>query len=109
MGYRIKLDGTTRDQFDIGTSNITLDASAISSPWTWLFPAGPGTAGYVLQTDGTGVLSWAAVGSAADSTVPYFIPAATTYTVNENRQALFATSIDVEGFLEVNGLLIEVA
>lgn len=108
MAYRIKLDGTSKDQFQVGLSGITLDASSISVPWTWVFPASPGASGYVLQTDGTGVLSWAAVGAAADSTVPYFIPASTTYTVNENKQALFATSIDVEGTLEVNGLLIEV-
>jgi hypothetical protein len=109
MAYRIKLDGTTRDQFQVGLNGVTLDVSAVSAPWSWVFPAGPGSAGYVLQTDGAGNLSWAAVGAASDSTVPYFIPAATTYTVNEYKQALFATSIDVEGTLEVNGLLVEVS
>jgi hypothetical protein len=107
--YRIKLNGTTLPTFDIGLSKFTFDTAAISSPWTLTLPAGPGAAGYVLSTDGSGVTSWVAVGSAADSTVPYFIPAATSFIVNENKQALFGMTIDVEGTLEVNGILLEVS
>jgi hypothetical protein len=108
MGYRIKLNGTTLPTFDIGLSKFTFDTSSITSPWTLTLPAGPGVNGYVLQTDGTGATSWAAVGAAADSTVPYFIPPATTFTVNDNKQALYSVPIDVEGTLEINGLLVEV-
>lgn len=108
MAYRIKLDGTTRPQFQIGLDGVTFDASAVLVPWTFTLPAGPGSAGFVLQTDGAGNTSWAAVGAAADSTVPYFIPAATSFVVNENKQALFSVPITVEGTLEVNGLLVEV-
>lgn len=108
MSYRIKLNGTTLPTFDIGLSKFTFDTAAISSPWTLTLPAGPGAPGFVLSTDGAGATSWVAVGSAADSTVPYRIPTATSYVVNENKQALFAMSIDVEGTLEVNGILLEV-
>ena len=98
--------GTRESQFLIG--KVDLDASDTLTPWTFGLPVGPGSPGYVLQTDGTGVTSWAAVGAASDSTVPYFIPTGETFVVNLFRQALFSTSIDVEGTLEVNGLLIEV-
>lgn len=106
--FRPNQAGTTAETFDIAR-RITLDSTAISVPWTWTFPASPGAPGLVLQTDGTGNLSWAAVGAAADSTVPYFIPAGVTYTVNQYKQALFTTTIDVEGTLEIDGLLIEVS
>ena len=46
--------------------------------------------------------------TSGDGLVPYFLPAGETYTVPENRQALFADTIEVEGTLEVDGELIEV-
>lgn len=106
-----KQRGTTEESFFIGPAgapNIDLDTSAIVAPYSFVFPPTAGTAGYALTTDGAGNLSWSAVGSAADSTVPYFIPTGETYTVNTNRQALYSVPIDVEGDLVVNGLLIQV-
>lgn len=108
MAYRIKLDGTTRPAFEIGLQGITLDGSSVVTPWTLVFPPTPGSAGYALTTDGTGVTSWAAVGAAADGTTPYFIPVGETFTNNINRQNLFNINIDVEGTLVVDGQLIEV-
>lgn len=108
MAYFPKQAGTTSPTFAIGLNKVTLDAGPIVAPWVFTLPTGPGVAGYVLQTDGAGVTSWAAVGAASDSTVPYFIPTATAFTVNENKQALFSIPIDIEGTLEVNGLLVEV-
>lgn len=40
--------------------------------------------------------------------VPYFIPEASTFRVREYLQVLFSMPIDVEGFLDVEGYLVEV-
>ena len=98
--------GTTEPIFKIGKG--VLDFSALSSTRLLKFPDANGSAGYVLSTDGAGNLSWSAVGAAADSTTPYFIPSGETFVNNLNRQNLFSANIDVEGTLEVNGQLIEV-
>lgn len=108
MAYRIKLDGTTKDAFEIGLKGITIAQPNVSSPWTLTLPPAPGTSGYALTTDGFGVTSWSAIGAASDSTTPYFIPTGETFTNNLNRQNLFSANIDVEGVLVVDGQLIEV-
>jgi len=59
----------------------------------------------VIQADGS--VAWAAV-SATGALVPTFIASGDTYTVPANRQALFATNIDNEGILDLEGVLIEV-
>lgn len=41
-----------------GANYVTLKAHASSSVFSLTLPSNAGTAGYVLQTDGTGVLSW---------------------------------------------------
>jgi hypothetical protein len=105
-----KQRGTTETSFFIGPAgapNIDLDTTEVSTPYSFTFPAGPGTDGYALTWGLTG-LEWTAIGSAADSTVPYRIPVGQSFTVNENRQALWAMPIDVEGTLEVNGILVQV-
>jgi hypothetical protein len=109
MAYRIKLDGTTKDVFDIGLHKGVLDFSALTTQRTLKFPDSNGVSGYVLSTDGSGNLSWVGVGASADNTTPYFIPSSETFVNNLNRQSLFTASIDVEGTLEVNGLLLEVS
>jgi len=108
MAFYPKQRGTSEGKFKIGFAGVDLDTSNVISPWTWKFPSTPGSAGYALITDGSGVLSWAAVGAAADSTTPYFIPVGETFTNSENRQSLFTTPITVDGDLVVNGLLIQV-
>lgn len=40
-------------------------SSGQTAAWTFTFPIGPGTANYVLQTDGSGNTSWVAAGSTA--------------------------------------------
>ena len=68
-----------------------------------------GTSGYVLQTNGSGNLSWAAPGGGSDTgQMPYYIPSGTTYTVQENRQGLFSIPITVDGDLVINGILVQV-
>ena len=107
MAYKIAIDGTTKPIFEVGIKGISISAEG-SSQWKLTLPPGPGVSGYALVTDGTGVTTWQPVGAAADSTVPYFIPVGITFAVNEYKQALFETTIEVQGTLEVNGLLIEV-
>ena len=106
--YRIKIAGTTKSSFDIGLNKIRLDTSNVSVPYTWKFPASSGVNGYALITDGTGNLSWSAIGASQDSNAPYFVPAGTTYDVKPYKQVLFNLTIDVEGYLDVEGLLVEV-
>lgn len=98
--------GTANDKFRIG--DVDIDASVAVSPWSFVLPPTPGTSGYVLTTDGSGILSWTAVGAASDSTTPYYIPVGETFTNNINRQNLFSATIVVDGTLEVDGLLINV-
>ena len=40
--------------------------------------------------------------------VPYFIPSGGVFLVPENKQALFAMDVDIEGLLIIDGYLIEV-
>ncbi len=109
MSNRIKLKGTTEKSFDLGLVNkFTLDATAFTGNHTWVIPNSDGAPGYVLQTDGSGNLTWAAVGSSSDSTVPYYIPFGDTFVNNLYRQSLFTVPITVDGTLEINGLLVEV-
>lgn len=107
MAYRIKLHGTTLPTFDVGINKVTLNSGAVVAPYTWTFPVDAGVAEQVLKTDGAGNLYWA-TGASADSTVPYFIPSAETFTVALNRQALFAIPIETDGTLTVDGVLVEV-
>ena len=104
--------GTTNTTFTIGAGNgkvpFTIDTGVVATPSTWILPATNGTAGYVLSNDGTGTLSWVAVGAASDSTTPYYVPVGETFTNNINRQNLFTTDIVVDGILEINGMLLEV-
>ena len=107
MAFYQKLDATTKPAFGIGYDKIVLDTGAVITPWTWTFPATPGTAGYVLTTDGTGALAWTAPGAAADQT-PYYLGVGETFTVFPNKQVLFSREITVDGELNVEGDLIQV-
>ena len=107
MAFYQKLDATTKSQFGIGYDKVVLDTGAVISPWVWTFPATPGTTGYILQTDGTGTLSWVQPPAAADQT-PYYLPVGETFKVFMNKQVLFSREIEVDGELEVDGDLIQV-
>jgi hypothetical protein len=58
----VKLDGTLNALILDATSvnYLTLKIGANTAAWTMTFPTGPGAAGQVLTTDGSGVLSWGA-------------------------------------------------
>jgi hypothetical protein len=45
------------------SGTVTVKSAAAAGTWSMTLPASAGTNGYVLQTDGTGVTSWAAGGS----------------------------------------------
>ena len=56
--------GTSETLFKIGAASavpFTLDASAFTSPHTWILPDSNGTSGYALSTNGSGILSWAPI------------------------------------------------
>lgn len=109
MANRIKLKGTSESSFDIGLSpRQTFDASALTANRVWILPDSDGVSGYVLSTNGAGVLSWIAAGAAQDQTTPYHIPVGDTFTNNLNKQNLFSIDIDIEGTLVVDGILAEV-
>ena len=67
-----------------------------------------GSSGQVLQTDGTGNLSFADVGSDSAAPMPYNITVGNTYTIPTDFQGLFSYPITIDGILDVDGLLIEV-
>lgn len=52
---------TTSIKLSTSTSGIITLESGATSDYTLTLPAGPGTADYVLKSDGTGILSWANV------------------------------------------------
>lgn len=68
-----------------------------------------GSSGYVITTDGTGNLSWAAGGGGGgDGQMPYYIPSGETYTIPLYKQGLFSVPITIDGDLVVNGILVQV-
>lgn len=68
-----------------------------------------GTTGQVIQTDGSGTLSFADTASDNSAApMPYIIVSGDNYVVPENFQGLYSQAIDIEGTLEVDGILIEV-
>lgn len=54
----------------------------------------------------TGTFDWTAPAGA--SAVPTFLASGSTYSVAENTQAVFAQAIDIEGFVDCEGFLVEV-
>lgn len=109
MAFRSKLRGTTEDQFDVGLKKVTLDASGVSVPWNFKFPADAGAAGEALTTDGSGNTSWEPV--AGSGQTPYLIKTGETFTVQNDKQVLIAEPIEIQvgGTLNVVGHLIDVS
>ena len=52
----VEFDGTT-------SGTVTVQPAAVAGTWSLTLPTTAGTAGYVLQTDGTGVSSWVLAGA----------------------------------------------
>ena len=71
-----------------------------------------GTANYVLQTDGTGNLTWVAQSGGSGNTsitspMPTVINSGETYYVTANHQGLFGVPIEINGALQVDGVLVD--
>jgi len=69
-----------------------------------------GSANQAIITDGSGTLSFGDAGLAANTAavMPYIINASESYTVGANLQGLFSQPIEIDGELDVEGILIEV-
>jgi len=69
-----------------------------------------GSANQALITDGSGGLSFGDAGLAANTAavMPYIIDASESYTIGANLQGLFSQPIEIDGELDVEGILIEV-
>ena len=88
----------------------TLDVTGVSN----LGPIGNvtitgGTNGQLVQTDGNGNLTFIdpAVNDSA-APMPFYIPVGNTYYIPNNFQGLFTVPIEIDGALEVSGILAEV-
>lgn len=69
MSVTINAKGTSVSTFAVGKNKLTLDATNITEPRSWVFPNSNGFTGQVLTTDGTGNLSWANAGSGSVTNV----------------------------------------
>ena len=69
-----------------------------------------GTSGQGIITDGSGTLSFGSTGLAANTAavMPYIINTSESYQVGANLQGLFSQPIEIDGELDVEGVLIEV-
>ena len=88
----IKISGTdSKIIFLAGTANTTtLTSSLTATPWTMTLPPTAGTAGQVLTTDGTGVLSWSNGGGGGGG-----VPAAPVNSVQFNNAGAFGGSANL--------------
>jgi hypothetical protein len=68
-----------------------------------------GTSGQVLTTDGAGNLSFSTASGGGGGLMPYYISSGESYTIEDNKQGLFAIPITVDGDLIVNGVLVQVS
>ena len=73
---------------------------------------GGGSNGYVIATDGAGNLSFVAGGGSGNTSVtspmPTLINSGETYYVTANHQGLYSVPIEINGALEVDGVLVQV-
>ena len=68
-----------------------------------------GTNGQVIRTDGAGDLSFTDASSANSAApMPYYVPVGESIYIPENFQGLFTVPIEIDGELQVDGILAEV-
>jgi hypothetical protein len=73
-GYTAGQSGTGTGTYAINgitSGTLTLSAADAAGTWTLKFPTTGGTNGYFLQTNGSGVTTWAAAGAGAVTTVGF--------------------------------------
>ena len=67
-----------------------------------------GLTGQTIITDGSGNLSFTTIGGNSAAVMPYFIPSDKSYIIPTDFQGLFSQPIEIEGSLEIDGVLVEV-
>ena len=69
-----------------------------------------GSANQAIITDGSGTLSFGDAGLSANTAavMPYIINASESYQIGANLQGLFSQPIEIDGELDIEGILIEV-
>jgi hypothetical protein len=94
---------------DVTTTNLTANGVSNLGPVGNVHITG-GTNGQVLQTDGSGNLTFATVNVQSNraAPMPYNIANGDSYIVNENFQGLYSQPITIDGELVVDGMLIEI-
>ena len=94
---------------DITTVNFTANGVSNLGPISNVKITG-GSAGQTITTDGSGNLTFTTISTGGNSAavMPYFIASDKSYIVPTNFQGLFTQPIDIEGELEVDGILVEV-
>jgi hypothetical protein len=93
---------------DITTTNITVSGVSNLGPIGNVIITG-GTSGQVITTDGTGNLTFTDSASANTAApMPYYIPVGESIFIPENFQGLFTVPIEIDGELQVDGILAEV-
>lgn len=109
MANRIKLKGTSERSFDIGLGPKQIfDANGLTANRTWVLPDSNGTNGYVLSTDGSGNLSWAAQtgGGTTQPQINFTAPSTgTNQTFTDSNLASFTNGSYANVF--VNGVMLQ--
>lgn len=92
---------------DITTVNFTANGVSNLGPIGNVKISG-GSAGQAIITDGNGNLSFSITATNSAAPMPYYIADGQTFLVPDNFQGLFSQPIEIDGVLEVDGVLIEV-
>jgi hypothetical protein len=93
---------------DITTTNLTANGVSNLGNIGNVIITG-GSSGQVIQTDGLGNLIFAdSTGSNSAAPMPSYIPVGESYLVPSNFQGLFTVPIEIDGELQVDGILAEV-
>lgn len=93
---------------DITTTNITVSGVSNLGNIGNVIITG-GSSGQLIQTDGLGNLTFAdSAGSNSAAPMPYYVPIGESYLIPSNFQGLFTVPIEIDGELEVDGILAEV-
>ena len=93
---------------DITTTNITVSGVSNLGPIGNVIITG-GSNGQVIQTDGLGNLTFTDQASANSAApMPYYIPTGESIFIPENFQGIFTVPIEIDGELQVDGILAEV-
>ena len=93
---------------DITTTNLTANGISNLGNIGNVIITG-GSSGQVIQTDGLGNLIFAdSTGGNSAAPMPSYIPVGESYLVPSNFQGLFTVPIEIDGELQVDGILAEV-